>query len=75
VGAGQVKNPCQVFVDSEDNILVADGDNNRIQVFHQDGIHIKTLRTGQLESPFGVCMDIKERIVVSESGANRVSNF
>ena len=33
VGAGQFKYPIHLFVDSDDNILVADQDNKCIQVF------------------------------------------
>jgi len=51
VGAGQVKGPCHLFVDSDDNILVADYDSSRIQVFQQNGDHIKTIGTGQLSFP------------------------
>jgi len=64
VGAGQVKHPCHLFVDSEDNFLVADRNSNRIQVFHQNGNHIKTIGTGQLSSSCGVCMDREGRIIV-----------
>ena len=68
--------PFHLFVDSDDNILVADNDNNRFQVFHQNGDHKKSIGTGQLSSPRGVCMDREGRIIISEgSGANRISIF
>ena len=75
MGAGQFKNPWHLFVDSDDNILVADWSNECIQVFHQNGNHIKTIGTGQLSSPRGVCMDHEGRIIVSENGAHRISIF
>ena len=75
VGAGQVENPYHLFVDSDDNILVADYNNHRIQVFHQNGNHIKTIGTGQLANPRGVCMDREGRIIVSEGAANKISIF
>ena len=75
VGDGQVKQPNHPFVDSDDNILVADWGNNCIQVFHQNGSLIKTIGTGQLVER-GVCMDREGRIFVSEgNGANRISIF
>ena len=46
--AGPVKDPQHLFVNSDDNILVY---NNRIQVFHQNGDHIKAIETGQLSYP------------------------
>jgi len=73
VGAGQIDKSNHLFVDSEDNILVADYNNKCIQVFHQNGNHIKTIGTGQI-FPLGVCMDREGRIIVSEA-ANRISIF
>ena len=63
MGAGQVNGPCQLFVDSDDNILVADYNNK----FHQNGNHNKFIGTGRLLNPLGVCMDPEGRIIVSES--------
>ena len=64
------------FVDSNDNILVADYLNDRIQVFHQDGDHIKTIGTGQISFPLGVCVDQEGRIIVSEGATgHRISIF
>ena len=64
------------FVDSDDNILVADRGNNRIQVFHQNGNHIMTIGKGQISNPCGICMDREGRIIVSEGDQNnRISIF
>ena len=73
VGAGLFQYPYHLFVDSDDNILVADGNNKRIQVFHQNGNHIKTIGTEQISSTCGVCMDREGRIIVSEG--SRISIF
>ena len=75
VGANQVKYPYHIFVDSDDNILVADCGNNRVQGFHQNGTHIKTIGAGHLTSPAGVCMDGEERIFVSEVSAHWILVF
>jgi len=72
---GQVTNPWHVFVDSDDNISVADNRNHRIQVFHQNGNHIKSIGTGQLANPCGVCMDHEGRIIVSENGVAEFPSF
>jgi len=71
VGAGQFSSTYHLFVDSDDNILVADTGNNRIQVFHQNGNHIKTIGTGHLSHPGGVCLDREGRIIVSEVGSQQ----
>ena len=68
VGAGQVKNPEHLFVDSDDNILVADEGNKCLQVFQHNGNHIKSIGTGQKLEPRGICMDREGRIIVSEGG-------
>jgi len=82
VGAEQILNPYQLFVDSDDNILVADYSNSRVQVFHQDGTHIQSIRgqssgTSEIFGPEGVCMDGEGRIIVTEcgQGGQRVSIF
>ena len=75
MGAGQVNLPEHLFVDSDDNILVADGGNSRIQVFRQNDHYIKSIGAGQLTYPAGVCMDHEGRIIVSEIGEDRVSIF
>ena len=74
VGAGQLLYPYHLFVDSDDNILVADKGNECIQVFHQNGNHIKTIGSGQISKPLGVCMDREGRIIVGEQD-NRISIF
>ena len=74
VGVDQLKNPYHLFVDSDDNILVADYSNNRIQVFKSDGSLVKTFGVGQVSNPTGVCIDLDGRILVSEL-SNRISIF
>jgi len=77
VGAGRVKDPGHLIVDSDDNILVADYGNRRIQLFDQNGKHIKTIGTGQIHDPLSVCMDRDGRIIVCEGGddAESISIF
>jgi len=70
---GRGKKPWHLFVDSDDNILVADSGNHCIKVFHQEGNHIKSIGTGNIVEPFGVCMDRNGRIFIGELGLNRIS--
>ena len=63
MGAGQFRYSYHIFVDSDDNILVADWSNECIQVFHQNGNHIKTIGDGELSYPRGVCMDREGRML------------
>ena len=75
VGAGEVLEPQHLFVDADDNILVADSGNHRIQVFNQNGDHIKTIGAGELSYPNGVCMDGKGKIIASDCGSGQASSF
>jgi len=69
MGDEKVALPEHLFVDSNDNILVADYGNNLIQVFHQDGTYVKSIGIGQLSEPRGVSMDLGGRIFVVEIGS------
>jgi len=66
--------PYHLFVDSDDNILVTDFNNHRIQVIN-DGGHLKTIGQGQLSNPTGICMDNEGRIIVIEQTGHRISIF
>jgi DNA-binding beta-propeller fold protein YncE len=67
--------------DNEDNLVVADEHNNRVQVLNRnDGKHIRTItgiisdkRGGQLKSPCGIAFtDDGEHIIIADFGNNRV---
>ena len=73
VGAGRLEKSSHLFVDSDDNIIVADAGNQCIQVFHWNGNRIKTMGKGQVSIPRCVCMDREGRIIVSKGG--RISIF
>ncbi len=77
-GAGdgplQFKNPCQVWVASDDHVFVADYGNKRVQVLTPRLDFHAFVGVGQLVSPSGVCAD-DDVIVVSEWDAHRISVF
>jgi DNA-binding beta-propeller fold protein YncE len=77
-GAGdgplQFKNPCQVWVASDDHVFVAEYGNNRVQVLTPRLDFHCFVGVGQLVSPSGVCAD-DDVIMVSEYGAHRISVF
>ena len=76
--AGQFIYPCGVTYLNCDEILIADGGNNRIQqVDVQTGTVVKSLGKygagkGQFYYPIDVCLDEERRIVVTEWGNNRI---
>jgi len=53
-GAGILFSPNHLFVDSDDNILVASGKS--IEVFNSDGTHLKTIGRDVISSPSDVCI-------------------
>jgi len=62
---GQLSNPCHLFVDSDDNILVANADTstNQIRVFKADGTLVKNISITGHGGAVGVCMDFEGRII------------
>jgi DNA-binding beta-propeller fold protein YncE len=77
-GAGdgplQFRNPCQVWVASDDHVFVAEYFNGRVQVL-TPGLDFRCfVGVDRLVGPTGVCAD-DDVIVVSEHDAHRISVF
>ena len=77
-GNGQFEFPCGVAFDGEGNLVVADGDNHRIQVFrYSDGTHLRSFGSsgagkGQFITPWSIAFDGAGHIIVSEFYGHRV---
>ena len=75
---GQLKGPSDVTYLNDDNILVADELNHRIQQFNvQTGNFVKSFgkrgtRDGEFENPLSVCVDVEGRVIVADYGNHRV---
>ncbi|CAJ0578255.1 unnamed protein product, partial [Mesorhabditis spiculigera] len=79
-GAGQFDRPAGVCVNSLDQIIVADKDNHRIQVFANDGTFAfmfgeRGRPTSMFNYPWGVAVDSKDQIAVSDTRNHRVQIF
>jgi len=80
-GNGQFYHPWGVAVDPRNNqIVVSDGSNNRVQVFDEKGAFIRAFGSsgsgdGQLSGPYGVVVDLQGNCFVAEGGNHRVSVF
>ena len=78
---GQLNTPSDVDVDSSnDNILVADTENDRIQIFDSSGAFIDTFGSlgsgnGQFDFPLGVTKGNSNLIAVSDTINNRIQIF
>ena len=76
--AGQLKNPLDVTYLNDDNIIVADQLNHRIQQFNvQTGNYVtsfgkKGTKNGEFQYPLSVCVDDKGRVIVADCRNNRV---
>ena len=81
VGDGEFRDPCSVACNSRGDIVVADIDNHRNQVFDRKGKFLfkfgsKGKRKGQFILPFCVAVDQRNnQIVVADSGNNRIQVF
>jgi len=79
--AGQFNSPSGVTYLNDDEILVADRLNHRIQWFNvQTGNVVKTFGKqgkgkGEIQNPLSVCMDGEGRVVVADFYNNRIQVF
>ena len=74
----QLSQPRGVAVAPSGHVLVADTDNNRVQVFGPDGAAAGPLQGAQgcgLKHPCGVCVDAAGRVAVADTGRHRVLVF
>ena len=61
-----------IAMDSSGRIFVADRDNNRVQIFDQEGTHLAIWT--QFGRPSGVAFDANEQIFVTDSESGTVRN-
>lgn len=68
-GPGQFDLPHGVEIDQQGQVLVADRENGRIQVFRQDGTYLKEI--GGLQRPCNLCLDADGNLFVAELGESK----
>ena len=74
---GQLWCPRGVVVDSKNRVIVSDCDNNRVEVFSQDGDWLLTIdgtRNNPLKAPWGLSLDPQGNIHVASS-SNTIKVF
>ena len=77
-GQGQFDNPSRVIVDSNNRLIVADLDNNRIQIFNEDGGWLWTIDVNgddDFEEPFDLALDPQGNIHVLSATSNAIKVF
>lgn len=77
---GQVNGPSGLAFDQQDDLLVVDSRNNRVQKFTKEGAHLASWGSGgagegEFERPWGICVDRRGFIYVADWGNDRVQKF
>ena len=71
-GPGEFDTPHALAFDSKGRLFVGDRNNNRIQIFDQDGNYIEEWK--QYGAPSGIFIDAKDIIYVADSQSNAKNN-
>ena len=79
-GDGMFKNPLGVAVTHKDEILVADCENHRVQVFDSNGTFLRSFghkgeNAGEFNRPFAIATDKDKKIFVADRDNHRVQMF
>jgi tripartite motif-containing protein 71 len=77
---GEVSRPWGICVTKNNEIIIADRRNNRVQVFVEDGTFkfkfgSKGVANGQFDLPAGVASDQNNRIIVVDKDNHRIQVF
>lgn len=77
---GFVSRPWGICVNKDNEIIVADRRNNRIQIYFSDGnfkfqFGCKGTGNGQFDLPAGICTDANNQIVVVDKDNHRIQLF
>ena len=79
-GKGQLRGPAGIEFDEQDNLLVVESGNGRVQRFTTDGEHLECYGgpgsgIGEFERPWGICLDGEANIYVADWGNHRVQKL
>ena len=77
---GQLNGPSGIKFDADDNVLICDSGNDRIQKFTKSGEYISGWGIhgsgeGEFNRPWGLCLDKGGNVYVADWGNNRVQKF
>ena len=79
-GEGMLDYPMGVAVTAKDEVVVADNQNHRVQVFDSNGTFLRSFghkgeNAGEFKNPTGIAIDKDRNILVSEYHNHRVQIF
>ena len=73
---GKVLNPKGITLDGQGRIYVADNENDRVQVFENNGSFVRSIGNNQVfSSPWGVAVAEDGTLYVSDSETDRIFIF
>ena len=80
IGDGQMYYPYSLRIDNHGNVVVADRDNHRIQVFDKNGNFLFKFGSmgvldGQFNAPYDVAINSKDEIIVADAFNRRIQVF
>ena len=79
-GIGELSGPAGMEFDEDDNLLVVESGNHRVQRFTKTGEHLACFGSlgsgsGELSRPWGICLDEGGNVYVADWGNGRVQKF
>ena len=72
---GEFNSPEQICISQDGLVYVSDRENNRVQVFQQDGHLVRQFGNNVLEYPCGLALTPDGHIVVVSSNTHKLSIF
>ena len=77
---GKFCNPSGLTVDNENNLLVADPENNNVQKFNNSGTYLESygstgLSNGTFAQPYGNAVDSAGNVYITDAFNNRIQKF
>ena len=79
IRAGEFNYPVDITLDQDDNLYISDWENDRIQVFDNNGTFLRMIpdETGkvQLDGPVGIALDGENNIYIVEQHNHRIQKI
>ena len=72
---GEFSDPHGIVVDDQNNIIVSDCGNHRVQIFNHQGRFKTKINVDQFSFPVGVTIDSQGRVIIAELGHHRIQIF
>ncbi len=66
----QISHAEGIALDSNDNLIIGDPGNNKIQVFRKDGTYLTSIN--DLTNPYAVAVDSNNNVYISDSGTGKI---